>query len=338
MKQIICAFILFFSSALVFSQTRIGAAVFIDIAGGTAEEQRFFDQNLRMEVIAAGYTITEDILEADYALICSINTTARSPGRVLELTLFDVEDEIDIVSTELPFAVKEDTYETLQPVLRSVFASAPLKEVSTELQIVQVEKIRSLQNRLMRTPPDAWKHRWIFLNARAGISSRFYTAIDDSMPSTSGITYDIGVEPEFHVLTFLALQLGLNLALDRAEYQRSPGNPTSIVYSTSILSVPFTVKYIFDLSDSFTLGPYVGGYATFPLLGASTPPPVGILAGLDFGVKTGVGVLLFDLRYSADLGNTVVSESTIPLSYNRMFITLSAGYRFGFLKRSREKT
>ncbi|AEF86316.1 hypothetical protein TREPR_3391 [Treponema primitia ZAS-2] len=326
MKKIICACILFLSSVLAFSQTRIGAAVFVDVSKGTPEELRFFDRNLRMEVIAAGYTVTDNILSADYALTCSINNAASRPGQVLELTLFDVEGETDIVSTDLAFAVKEDTYETLQPVLRSMFASAPLKEVSTELQIVEVEK----RSKTLSEPPDAWKSRWVFLNIRAGISSRYYMATADSFPSTSIITFDVGLEPEIHVLNFLALQLGLDIALDRAEYQRSLANPTPIVYSTSVLSIPLMVKYIFNPTDRFTLGPYVGGYGTIPLLGASMPPPLGILAGVDFGVKTGVGVLLFDLRYSMDMGPTNVPDA--KLSYNRSFITLSAGYRIGLIK------
>jgi hypothetical protein len=103
------------------------------------------------------------------------------------------------------------------------------------------------------------------------------------------------------------------------------------VYATSILSVPFMVKYVFNPSPLTALAPFLGLYATLPLMGASRPPPLGFLGGLDLSVKTGLGVLLFDLRGSMDLGRTDVADSVV--AYQRVFITLSAGYKFGLLQR-----
>jgi hypothetical protein len=190
-----------------------------------------------------------------------------------------------------------------------------------------VEDIREVEKTAPSEPLDAWKFRRMFFNARAGLSSRYYLARSDATPNASVITFDVGVESELRLFDFLALQLGLSFALDRAEYQRSPSNPSSIVYASSVLGIPLMAKYIFNPSPLRTLGLYLGAYATLPLMGMADPPPFGLLGGMDMAVKTGLGVLLFDLRYSSDLGNTSVVDNAI--AYYRMFLTLSVGYKFG---------
>jgi hypothetical protein len=340
-KRALFAFFLFPAAVAAFSQTRRDTLVYVlDIEGGTAGERRFFAENLRMEIPAAGYTLTNDILEADYALGCYLVDEEAGEGRLLVCSLLDAQDEKELVSTALLYHAVEEAYEMLPYVIWSMFANAPLKSPPPEKEIVEIEKEVPVYIELPREkdeppepgePPDAWKYRWLFLNARVGLSSRYYFAVSDTAPSASILTLDAGFESELHLFNFLVLQLGLNFALDRAEYRRSPANPSPIVYATSVLSAPLMVKYLFNPSPLTTLGPYLGAYASFPLLGAAKPPPFGLLAGLDLSVKTGPGVLLFDLRYAADLGNTDVMDSAID--YYRMFLTLSVGYKFGIAKR-----
>jgi hypothetical protein len=82
-----------------------------------------------------------------------------------------------------------------------------------------------------------------------------------------------------------------------------------------------------------TLGVYGGGCTNFAFLGTTTPPILGVIGGLDLAVKAGPGAVLFDLRYSMDMGNTGVQDERIA-SYKRMFFTLSAGYKGGFIART----
>jgi hypothetical protein len=339
-KRSLVILLLFLASAPAFSQTRQDTLVYVlDIGGGTAGERRFFADNLRLEIPAAGYALTNDILDADYALSCYLADNEDGEGRLLMCSLLDARDEKELVSTALLYHAVDEAYEMLPYVIWSLFANAPLKSPPPEKEIVAIEKEVPIYSELPREeeppepgePPDAWKYRWLFLNARAGLSSRYYLAVSDTAPSASILTLDAGVESELHLFNSLALQLGLNFALDRAEYRRSPANPSPIVYSTSVLSVPLMVKCLFNPSPLTALGPYLGTYAAFPLLGVAKPPPFGLLAGLDLSVKTGLGVILFDLRYSADLGNTDIVDGAID--YYRMFLTLSAGYKFGIARR-----
>jgi hypothetical protein len=298
-----------------------------------------------MDIPAAGYILTDDILEADYALSCSITDAEEEGGRLLTCSLLDAKNEREITSTALLYSTIEETYNMLPYMVWSLLSSAPLKQREPEKEIVEIEKTPvyfdarggggggggAARFPADAGPPDAWKRRWVFLNARAGLSSRYYLGSGDSTPTASILTFDGGVESELHLFKFLALQLGVNFALDQAEYRRSPSNPTPMVYATSVLSVPLMVKAVFNPSPLTTLGPYLGAHWTTPLLGPARPPPFGLLGGLDLSVKAGPGVLFFDLRYSLDLGATDVVDS--PISYRRMFITLSAGYKLGFAGR-----
>jgi hypothetical protein len=340
-KKALCALMLLLFSFPVFSQTRADTLVYVlDILGGTAEEQAFFLENLKIEIPAAGYTITENILEADYALSCSI--VEDDTGHSLLLSLVNAKEEREIVSTDLAYTEKEETYEMLPFVLWSMFSGAPLKQVVTEIEYVEVEKevpvyievIREVEKKKPE-PTDEWKNRWLFVNAKLGVSPRFYLSAAPGQPDAMNFTFEGGIEPEISIpflFDSIAVQLGINFALDRMEYQRSPINPMMISYSTYILSIPILVKYVFNPGSLTSLGSYLGAYFPIPLLGVSTPPFLGLIAGLDFNYKTaGPGALVFDLRYSMDLGSSSVSDGSI--SYNRIFVTLSVGYKLGFISR-----
>jgi hypothetical protein len=145
-------------------------------------------------------------------------------------------------------------------------------------------------------------------------------------------TFDTGIEPEIHFGNFLALQGGVDFARDSAEYRTAGGKDDK--YSTYTLSFPLMMKGIFN-PGKHTLGFYGGAYISIPVP-TSVPeitemPLYGILGGLDFAAKAGPGALLFDLRFSWDMGNTDIPDT--DYAYHRMFITLSAGYKFGFIKR-----
>jgi hypothetical protein len=178
-------------------------------------------------------------------------------------------------------------------------------------------------------PPDDWKYQWLYLDGRVGISNRYYLSNGGPNGSATIFTFDVGIEPEIHFHDFLAFQFGLNFAMDKTEYS----NPNAS-FSTYLLSIPFMFKYLINTPRFFTTGFYFGGYTTFDLMGPADPPPFGLLGGVDFTVKVGPGALLFDIRFSGDIDGTDISDAP-GYSYDRMFLTLSAGYKFGFIPRTR---
>jgi hypothetical protein len=329
---------LFFSAVLLFPQTRLDTFVYVtEVYTGPREERRVIQQNLKTGVRALGFSVTESVREADYLLSGSIK------GDFLPLLVVALLNpkEVELVSRDLIFTHPDDAYARFPEVLQYLFAGQPLRERpvnggsaaaetaaqspasggNTQPETAAESPVSSTEG----SPPDAWKYKWLFLNARLGVSNRYFLA-EGGIPDVLIFTGDAGIEGELHLFNIFALQFGLNFAMDW-----DPRNSTPLD-GTYILSIPFMGKFIFNTSTATTLGLYGGGYASFTILGPTTPPPFGVLAGLDLAVKAGPGAVLFDVRYSADLGNTDAQDVSIE-AYNRMFLTLSAGYKIGFIKR-----
>jgi hypothetical protein len=110
---------------------------------------------------------------------------------------------------------------------------------------------------------------------------------------------------------------------------------TPVTFNSYSLSFPLGVKLNYK-PGSLSFGLY--GAAYYDLL-LQTPPvkdlPLGYTVGLEAGTHVGPGVLSLDLRYSADLGETVFPDiyGFPALHYTRSFIAVSLGYNFGLFKR-----
>jgi hypothetical protein len=336
-KQALCAFLLFLASVPAFSQAGRDALVYVlEVRGGTAGERRYFEDNLGRE-IPPGYALTRNILLADYALSSYIMDSQDKAGHLLVCSLLDAKQERELVSISLLYTAPEETLPMLPYMLWSLFSNAPLEWRDPKLAIVEIKgeaPVQGGENADLAPEyaeaPEAWKNPRLFFNARAGLSVRFYIG-EDSIPTTSILTFEGGLESEIRLLDFFALQLGLNFALDQVEYQHPPPTPDPFVYSTSIMSIPLMAKFFLHPSTRTILGLYLGSYWTVPLLGMTEPPPFGFLGGLDLAVKTRLGVLFLDLRYSMDLGRTGIMDS--PISYHRMFASICGGYKIGIVKR-----
>ncbi|GHV76088.1 hypothetical protein AGMMS49942_09090 [Spirochaetia bacterium] len=364
-KQTICALLLVFSAVLVFPQTKADTFVHImDVESGPPEERGTIQQNLKTEVRALGYSVTGNVREADYLLNCSVKGAALP---LMVLTLLTPR-EVALVSRDLVFTRPEEAYARFPATLQSMFAGQPLRQRPVNAVIAAPGMVSSGTSAAAQNPvtglsaapgtavpgtsaaaqnlvagvsaapgtvasgtatpgtaaedlrfdespaPDAWKYKWFFLNARIGVSTRYF--FTKGMPAVL-----MGLEGEFHPLNFFALQFGLNSAMAWDPRTSMP------IYDSYIVSIPFMGKFIFNTSTETTLGVYMGGYASFNFLGPTKPPPLGLLAGADLAVKAGPGAVFFDIRYSVDLDDEIDP-------YDRMLLTLSTGYKFGFGKKA----
>jgi hypothetical protein len=120
--------------------------------------------------------------------------------------------------------------------------------------------------------------------------------------------------------------------------------------------IPLILKGTFWFGR-FLVEPLAGLYVTLPLSRMTTSiegiegdspytpgksgytysVPLGFTAGADFGIHLGPGTLFLDARYSADFGNTVNAD-TDDMVYRRSMVSITAGYRFGLLKRGEVRT
>jgi hypothetical protein len=187
---------------------------------------------------------------------------------------------------------------------------------------------------------DAWKNKWIYLRPQAGGSVRHYkTEKIDAW--TMGFTFDAGLRAAVQFFTFMpgtavmsfSLQTGADLTQDKASF-RGYGlvgdkiNAISVDDTGLSLSIPAVLKFNFK-PGRFTSGIYTGGYFLLPLDSATYTSPFGITAGLDFGVKTGIGALIFDLHWGMDLGMKEIDDP--GENYARNMFSLVVGYEFGFI-------
>jgi hypothetical protein len=67
--------------------------------------------------------------------------------------------------------------------------------------------------------------------------------------------------------------------------------------------------------------------------------PLGIMGGLNFGLKAGPGILYLDTFFGTDLGKKIIdsSDERISLSYKRNMFTFAVGYAFGLFDRKSPK-
>jgi hypothetical protein len=339
-KYLPCILIFIFLSTPAFAQDRGQTRVNIQhSSGGTREEQRFFDENLRMEVSGEGFSLAANPGEADYTIEYSIRP--EGSDRVLVCTLTNPQLGDRMVSEELLYTKLVDTYEVLPFVVWTLLANAPLKERTPPSPVTGEpvylpgirEEVRIIEREGLAEPDDVWKYHWLFLNARIGGSFRMFLSENSGVPNSSALGFDLGFESEFHVFNFLALQFGINYGLDKPEYLGLlyEDFPVPVVYPSSLLSIPLMVKGIFNPTLRSTLGPYAGAYLTVKIIGSSKPPLLGVLGGVEYATKLVPGALFFDLRYSQDIGSTEVADGLF--NYRRLFITLSVGYKYGFFER-----
>jgi hypothetical protein len=144
-------------------------------------------------------------------------------------------------------------------------------------------------------------------------------------------------------------------------------NIYKIVYNPSSLMFPLMVKGTFR-PGRFLIAPFVGMYFTVPLgevkktetktvdvevegeededgkpktkpmdktttttMNYKTSLPIGLTGGVNLGMRLGPGELFMDIRYSADLGNTMLTDDTVL--YQRSMLSLSVGYSFKIAKK-----
>jgi hypothetical protein len=196
--------------------------------------------------------------------------------------------------------------------------------------------------------------KWLYLGVRVGPSLRFYTPSGDT-PHTGGDTQSVSMETAFQgsvqILSFLSVQGELVFTWDNAlvwNYQGTSGAIDRYTWSYTGFSLQFPLMARLDFyPGSFRVSPFFGVYCLLPLgkLKQTNPlnndsyswswrvsPPVGLLGGLSGALKLGPGMIIADIRYAADLGDT---EGGDIKAYRRRDLSLTVGYELGFFTKNR---
>jgi hypothetical protein len=311
----------------------------------------FFEENLKMEVSAAGYNVIDDRLDAIYAIGSSI--APEDDGNVLSITLSNVAESREMVTQELFFIQPEESYEVLPFLVWQMLANAPFlvteapppppAVVSTASGAARIAPIVNLINAV--PDDDTWKNKRIYLGAKFGPSLHFYLEGSDSRNPVDiqNFTVEAGLEAAIRVVDFLSVQAETVFSLDNVDCrnlaQVPAGKSADHMYNSAYLYFPLMVKAVLKPGRTFLLEPYGGAYLNVGLSGDIQLPVGGWLAGADFGFKVGSGVLFFDLRYATDfLDSTVSGDYGGLVEFRRHTATVSAGYKIGFLNRKQSAT
>jgi hypothetical protein len=158
-------------------------------------------------------------------------------------------------------------------------------------------------------------------------------------------TFTGGVDAELQFLNWMALQGGLNIGIEDPNYDYKDiidEKKKVANYRTSLLSLRFLLKFPLkpggNTGKNFMIEPYGGVAYNIALGGDITPSDFSWMAGLDYGVRVGGGCLFIGLQYGMDFFKTKLNPDYVKdnykiTEYDRIFLSLVLGYKYGFFTR-----
>ncbi|MDR3171897.1 MAG: bacterial Ig-like domain-containing protein [Treponema sp.] len=191
---------------------------------------------------------------------------------------------------------------------------------------------------------EAWSSKWLYFGARAGISPRFYKLSDDisGEVESPGISFEAGAHFALQIIRPLAVQIEVLYTADKVKYS---GDGYEASFESHSLMFPALLKLTFR-PGNFLIAAFGGAYFTLPLGELKTTStgdeagsfdvsiPIGLIGGLNFGLKLGPGVLFLDARYARELGNTSIDDGKGHLAiYSRGMMSFTLGYEIGIITR-----
>jgi len=312
MKKYIVFILLLCASFSLCAQSR-SATVYVPPitgTGGKPADNDFFYKQLVYEVEYQKFVLAKAKKDAEFSLAATLsahpdNRPTGDKQYVLHLSIVDNKTGKSMSDGELIYEVAED--------IKNLFPSL----VYTLLFTIPEE-----------TGKDNWRDKILFAGVGAFWTPRVYTS---ESSSAHLVNFGAGVFAEYHFLNFLSVEAGFEIANDMFKVTSSGSEN----YTNILLEIPVLVKYVFKPGDIFVLEPYVGAHFNIPFGKATVPPIISALAGFQYGVKAGPGVVFVDPRFSMDIGESAISQESDfkDISFQRYIIHIGVGYKIGFLTR-----
>jgi hypothetical protein len=136
----------------------------------------------------------------------------------------------------------------------------------------------------------------------------------------------------------MALEAGFDFSFDDPRYRLLSGE---LNLRTPILAIQAALKFPLKPGKTFMIEPYFGATYNMPMGSQIEPSNFTAMVGLDYGVKAGEGCLFIGLSYGMDIEMTSitanslagVTESLYMTEYRRTYLSLTLGYKYGFISR-----
>lgn len=326
--------VMLFSAAALFSQSRDDISIYLAPAtGGTSEQQAFFNENFKMELIGANYFVVDNQKLADYSMNLNITQevedgedgTAAEIINVLSISLIDNRDGHEVIQFSWAFATLEAMYEWNLHLIYQAMANVPL----TKLTVVP--------------ETNHWRNKWLYVAGYGGLdlSFGFYESGNNvSFQNREYIFYPgplFGLGMEFQFFNFMSAEMDIF------------GAPYDIDTSHSSITfgLPLLLKFPLKPSRHFMLEPYGGIQFNTSSHSSVIPPLFSWVGGFQYGIKAGErGAIVLDIRVVGDIGTTKLSPpakaQTYPSNPNpktyggidRFQVQFMVGFKVGFYNRN----
>ena len=330
------------------AQSREDVRIYIPLVVAVDPMQAdFFQKNFAMEISAAGYTVTESVVDADYSMRLRVRSNATfysdgtsspvPPGEdlyTLEINLIRNSDNSQVVSLSYSFTELEEMYNHNLSLVYQTLANVPLNRSGDDKTLVKF----MVGKDGMRD--DWWRNKWVYLRVSADYPINYYQIKSNGLYDKGFIFEGDAESPEFRysritpqVIAMPGATVGIELQfLDwmslEADFEVRLWDVAGFAFMPG---VGVQLKFPLKPSAHFMLEPYAAGVM------AINSDSYSIGGGIQFGVKGGNSdVFFFDANYMYPLGEIITRNSdarfTQPqtLHWNYFVIGLSVGFKTGF--------
>jgi hypothetical protein len=336
--------IVFLLSALMLpAQSRDDVTVYVaPVVGGIPEQQMFFAENFKMELMGANYGVVENQADSDYTMSLSItqdvedsyednygSMSVEQIVNILTVSLQDSKDAREILQFSWAFEDLEEMYEWNLHLIYQAMANVPLTKFTGVVDT------------------NHWRNKWFYIRASFDYPITFYANPDPPAIYAEAI---VGQQRDYTVLDHKVLPFpGVTVGLEfqflnwmslEGDFQINFGDPLS---NTFIPSIDVVLKFPIKPARHFMIEPY--GIVSFPTNTATDTtkfPQMGAGGGVQVGVKGGDrGAFFVDVNYIHYLGG-VTTKNNDPhkkypaeINWTRFSVGLGIGYKIGFYNRNR---
>jgi hypothetical protein len=319
------------------AQDRSRMAVYVPIpSGGTTDQQNYFLENFKMELIGANYPSVETREESMYTLLLSISDNQDFDPSLpvsddnnrfyLGIKLERSADSNEIVAFEFPFNTTEsmanwNLFLLYQALANAYVPSEPAPPADQSIRIVYVNRATG---EAIPQLDDLWRNQTYYLNLALGLYSGHFVYAGNGRIDW-GIFMPAAIAGfEWYLLNYLSLEL------DPIKPQFLYDGDNLIVGAACALLVKGVFKPI-----GVMLEPYGGAEYSLGIIGGDMPP-LSALGGVQIGFRAG--------ERSAWILDVGISISVIgafrPItgdSYNVLRAHITGGWKLGFKERTARK-
>ena len=325
MKKTVGLILLFLACSLLPAQNEQRLSFFIpDVtgSGNEAGDNAFLHHMTVTEVQAQDFRIMSTHWNADYSLTGIIRPAGGKTKYAFFLTLRDNKTGTDIVEQHIAYNTADEVIQFFPLMMFNFFSNIPRGEgpatvsSSQESADSKAGTEAAVQPEKPAQPPVM---TWHFGGCLAW-SPRSYIGEHEMMYPGN---FSAALMADWNFYRFLALAMGLELANDWV-------NTVDREYRDLILEIPVALKGIIRFKNAMSLEPYLGIHANITLTGVTRPSLLSLMAGLQYGMSLGPGIVFIDCRLSTDAFDSKLETMD---TYRRGILRLGVGYKMGFFPR-----